>query len=183
MKKWSAITLSSKPVSAKDKIAAWAPACIESGVFKSIDLYGPEVFEGLEDFKPLYDLAGKCGIKRKAHVGEFSDAKSVKQFIDFFELDEVQHGIGAVQDEKILQYIADKKLRCNVTPASNVMLTAVDKLENHPIRKMFDAGVRLTICTDDLIFFNKSVSEQCADMVNCGLFTKEEIFTILASEK
>ena len=70
-----------------------------------------------------------------------------------------------------------------MTPASNVMLTAVDKLENHPIRKMFDAGVRLTICTDDLIFFNKSVSEQCADMVNCGLFTKEEIFTILNSEK
>ena len=167
----------------KEKISAWAPACIESGIFKSIDLYGPEVFEGLEDFKPLYDLAGKHGIKRKAHVGEFSDAKSVKQFIDYFELDEVQHGIGAVQDEEILKYLVDKKIRCNVTPASNVMLTAVDTLENHPIRKMYDAGVRLTICTDDLIFFNKSVSEQCADMVNCGLFTKEEILAILASEK
>ena len=167
----------------KEKIADWAPACIESGIFKSIDLYGPEVFEGLEDFKPLYDLAGKCGLKRKAHIGEFSDAKSVKQFVDFFELEEIQHGIGAVQDDKILQYIADKKLRCNVTPASNVMLTAVDKLENHPMRKMFDAGIRLTISTDDLLFFNKSISEQCADLVNCGLFTKEEIFTILNSEK
>ena len=70
-----------------------------------------------------------------------------------------------------------------MTPASNVMLTAVDKLENHPIRKMYDAGVRLTICTDDLIFFNKTVSEQCVDMVNSGLFTKEEIFKILDSEK
>ena len=167
----------------KEKIAAWAPACIESGIFKSIDLYGPEVFEGLEDFKPLYDLAGKCGIKRKAHVGEFSDAKSVKQFIDYFELEEVQHGIGAVQDDEILKYLVDKKIRCNVTPASNVMLTAVDRLENHPIRKMYDAGVRLTICTDDLIFFNKTVSEQCVDMVNSGLFTKEEIFKILDSEK
>lgn len=168
---------------AKEKIAAWAPACIESGVFNSIDLYGPEVFEGLEDFKPLYDLAGKCGVKRKAHVGEFSDAQSVKQFIDYFDLNEVQHGIGATQDEKILQYLVDKKIRCNVTPASNVMLTSVDKLENHPIRKMYDAGIRLTICTDDLIFFNKSVSEQCADLVNCGLFTKEEIISILDSEK
>ena len=167
----------------KEKIAAWAPACIESGIFKSVDLYGPEVFEGLEDFKPLYDLAGKCGIKRKAHVGEFSDAKSVKQFIDYFELEEVQHGIGAVQDDEILKYLVDKKIRCNVAPASNVMLTAVDKLENHPIRKMYDAGVRLTICTDDLIFFNKTVSEQCVDMVNSGLFTKEEIFKILDSEK
>jgi adenosine deaminase len=167
----------------KTKIDAWVPPLLESGIFKSIDLYGPEVEDGIDQFKYIYDMAGKLGIKKKAHVGEFSDAKSVKQFIEYFELDEVQHGIGAVQDDKILQYIADKKLRCNVTPASNVMLTAVGKLENHPMRKMFDAGIRLTISTDDLLFFNKSISEQCADLVNCGLFTKEEIFTILNSEK
>ena len=167
----------------KDKINEWVPPCIESGVFKSIDLYGPEVFEGLDSFKPLYDLAGKLGLKKKAHVGEFSDAISVKQFVDFFELDEVQHGIGAVEDDKILQYLADLNIRCNVTPASNIMLGASAKLEEHPIRKMYDAGIRLTICTDDLLFFNKTVSQQCADMVNCGLFTKEEILRILNSER
>lgn len=166
-----------------DKINTWVPDCLKSGLFKSIDLYGPEVFEGLEAFKPIYDLAGKLGIKRKAHIGEFSSAETVKQFIDYFDLDEVQHGIGAVKDEAVLQYIADKKIRCNVTPASNEMLKAVPALKEHPMRKMFDAGIRLTICTDDLLFFGKTVSDQCQDLVDCGLFTQDEICKILDSEQ
>ncbi len=166
----------------KDKIQAWVPACLESGVFKSIDLYGPEVFEGLDDFKNIYELAGKLGIKRKAHVGEFSSAETVAQFIDFFELDEVQHGIGAAKDDKVLQMLADKKIRCNVTPCSNEMLGAVPSLKEHPMRRMWDAGVRITINTDDLLFFNRSVSEQCYDLVECGLFTQEEMFALLDSE-
>lgn len=165
-----------------DKIKSWVPPTLESGIFKSIDLYGPEVFEDLDDFKPIYELAGKLNIKRKAHVGEFSSAESVRLFIDFFDLEEVQHGIGAAKDEKTLQYLADKKIRCNVTPASNVMLTAVPTLKEHPMRKMYDAGVKLSIGTDDLLFFNRTVSEQCQDLVDSGLFTKEEIFDILSAE-
>ncbi len=163
----------------QEKIQQWVPACLESGVFKSIDLYGPEVFEGLEPFRNIYELAGKLGVKKKAHVGEFSDAKSVAQFVEFFELEEVQHGIGAVQDRGVLKLLADNHIRCNVTPTSNVMLGAVPSLKEHPMRRMADAGVPLSIGTDDLLFFNRTVSQQCADLVDCGLFTESELFTIL----
>ncbi len=163
----------------QEKIQEWVPACLESCVFKSIDLYGPEVFEGLEPFKNIYELAGKLGIKRKAHVGEFSDAKSIAQFVEFFELDEIQHGIGAAGDSGVVKMLADNKIRCNVTPTSNVMLGAVPSLDKHPMRILADAGVPLTIGTDDLLFFNRTVSQQCADLVDCGLFTKEELFSIL----
>lgn len=163
----------------QEKIQEWVPACLASGVFKSIDLYGPEVFEGLEPFKGIYELAGKLGIKRKAHVGEFSDAKSVAQFVEYFELDEVQHGIGAAGDNGVLKLLADNHIRCNITPISNVMLGAVPSLKEHPIRKMADAGVPVSLGTDDLLFFNRTVSQQCADLVDCGLFTKKELFTII----
>ena len=153
-----------------EKVQKWVPILMKSSVFKSVDLYGPETFDGIERFKPLYELAGKCGLKRKAHVGEFSDAASVKGFIEEFSLEEVQHGIGAAKDDKVLQFIADKKIRCNVTPTSNVLLSAVKRMEDHPIKKMFEAGVRLSIGTDDLLFFNRSVSEQCADLVDAGAF-------------
>ncbi len=163
----------------QEKIQEWVPACLETGVFTGLDLYGPEVFEGLEPFKGMYELAGRLGIKRKAHVGEFSDARSVAQFVEYFELDEVQHGIGAVSDTGVLKLLADNHIRCNVTPTSNVMLGAVSSLKEHPIRRMVDAGVPVTIGTDDLLFFNRTVSQQCADLVECGLFTKEELFSIL----
>jgi adenosine deaminase len=162
-----------------EKIQKWAPVLLESGLFKSIDLYGPEVEDGIEDFKNIYELAGKLGIKRKAHVGEFSDANSIRRFVEYFELEDVQHGIGAVQDDSVIQFLLDRKITLHVCPASNVMLSAVPSLEQHPIRKLYDAGLKVTIATDDLLFFNKSVSEQCVDLVNAGLFTKEEIFSLM----
>lgn len=163
-----------------EKIKEWAPVCLESGLFKSIDLYGPEVEEGIEDFKEIYELAGKLGVKKKAHVGEFSDANSVRAFIEFFDLDEVQHGIGAVSDESVLQLIKDRNLRLNVTPASNVMLGAAKSYAEHPIKQLVEAGIRVSICTDDLMFFNKSVSEQCSELVKNGVLTEEQIKAIFA---
>ena len=163
----------------KTKIDAWVPPLLESGIFKSIDLYGPEVEDGIDQFKYIYDLAGKLGIKKKAHVGEFSDAKSVRCFIEFFELDEVQHGIGAANDDSVLQFIKDRNIRCNVTPASNIMLSAVKSLEEHPIKKLVEFGIPVTICTDDLLFFNRSVSEQCADLINANVLTEEQVKSIL----
>lgn len=160
-------------------VRRWAPECLESKVFKSIDLYGPEVEDGIEDFKPIYVLAGKLGIKKKAHVGEFSDAKSVKRFVQFFELDEVQHGIGAASDKNVMKFLRDEKIRLHVCPASNVMLGAVPSLEEHPIKILYENGVDVTINTDDLLFFNKSVSEECVDLINAGTLTEKQVFDIL----
>lgn len=160
-------------------IQEWAPECMKSGIFKSIDLYGPEVEEGIEDFKNIYQLAAQLGLKKKAHVGEFSDAQSVKKFCEFFELDEVQHGIGAAKDEKIMQFLKDNNIRLNVCPTSNVMLSAVPTMEEHPIKTLYEAGVKVTIATDDLLFFNKTVSEECVQLVDHGVLTKAQVFDIL----
>ena len=165
-----------------EKIQKWVPDLLKTGVFKSIDLYGPEVEDGLDDFKNIYELAGKLGIKKKAHVGEFSDANSVLRFIEIFDLDEVQHGIGAAQDPKAMKFLADHHIRCNICPESNVMLGAVDSYKNHPIRKMVDAGIECTINTDDLLLFNKSNSEQCVELVKAGLFTTQELQSMLKSQ-
>lgn len=163
----------------KELIQKWAPICIKSGVFNSIDLYGPEVEEGLEDFIPIFNLANQEGLKTKAHVGEFSNAQSVKTFIDTFNLKEVQHGIGIYEDESIMQYILDKNIVLNITPESNIMLGRFSSLKEHPMRKFFDIGIKFTINTDDLLFFNKTVSEQCADLANEGIFTVEELERIV----
>jgi Adenosine deaminase len=165
----------------KQKIKKWAPELLESRLFKSIDLYGPEIEEGIEDFEYLFKLASKLGIKKKAHVGEFSDAHSVRRFVEYFDLDEVQHGIGAAGDESVLRFLADRRTRCNVCPQSNVMLGAVSSLKQHPVKKMLDAGVEVTIGTDDLIFFDRSVSEQIFDLVQDGVITEADADRILAT--
>jgi adenosine deaminase len=161
------------------KIKEWAPVCMESGLFNSIDLYGPEITEGIEDFRNIYKLAGKLGIKKKAHIGEFSSASTVRHFVEFFELNEVQHGIGAAADDSVLAFLASNKIRCNVCPQSNVMLSAAPSIKEHPIKRLVEAGVNVTIATDDLLFFDRSLSEQCHDMLQAGTLTENQITAIL----
>lgn len=163
----------------KAKVRKWVPELLKSGVFKSIDLYGPEIEDGIEDFKEVFGLARSLGIKKKAHVGEFSNAESVKRFIEFFELDEIQHGIGAAKSESVMKFLADNKIRCNVCPASNVQLSAVQSIDRHPIKTLVEHGVRVSIGTDDLLFFNRTVSEQCMDLYQSCVLTKEQLFAIL----
>ncbi len=155
----------------RDFIRTWAEPLFESKLFNNLDLYGPEVSEGIEDFVYIFKLAEKYNIKKKAHIGEFSDAQSVRRFVEIFDLDEVQHGIGAASDDSVLRFLADRKIRCNVCPTSNVMLTAVPSLKEHPIKKMIDAGIPIGLGTDDLLFFGRTNSEQLYDMLACGLIT------------
>lgn len=164
----------------RDFIHTWVYPLFESKVFNNVDLYGPEVFEGIEDFVYIFKLAEKYNIKKKAHVGEFSDAQSVRRFVEVFDLDEVQHGIGAASDDSVLKFLADRKIRCNVCPMSNVMLSSVPTLKDHPIKKMIDAGVPIGLGTDDLLFFGKTNSEQLYDMLACGLITDADAEMLMA---
>ena len=164
-----------------EKIHQWAPELLQSGIFKSIDLYGPEVEDGLEAFKDIYALAGKLGIKKKAHVGEFSDAHSVHRFVEIFELDEVQHGRSAADDENVMKFLREHNIALNICPESNVMLCAAPSYKEHSIRRLVDAGIRVNLGTDDLLLFNKSNSEQCVELVKAGLFTVQEMQQFLAA--
>ncbi|MEL3912001.1 adenosine deaminase [Treponema pedis] len=164
----------------KPFIKKWAEPMMKSKIFKNIDLYGPEISEGIEDCVFLFKMAEKYGLKKKAHVGEFSDAASVKKFVEIFDLNEVQHGIGAAKDDKVLQFLADKKIRCNICPQSNIMLSAVKSLKTHPLRKMLDAGVPISIGTDDILFFEKTNSEQFYDLVKEQVITEAEADRLMA---
>ncbi|MBQ7611573.1 MAG: adenosine deaminase [Spirochaetaceae bacterium] len=161
-------------------LTQWCKPMLESGVFKNIDVYGPEIFESLNDLTFIFDLAEKYGIKKKGHVGEFSDAASVKRVVELYRLDEVQHGIGAASDEHVLEFLAKNEIRCNVCPQSNYMLGAVESLETHPIAKMMRAGVPIGLGTDDLLFFNRSIGQQIFDLVKVGTITEDEAETLLA---
>jgi adenosine deaminase len=154
-------------------------ACLESRLFNSIDLYGPEIEDGIKSFVPVYERAGKLDIKKKAHAGEFSDAASVRRMVECFELDEVQHGIGAVSDDSVLRFLKERDVRLNVCPASNVLLSRIPSTAVHPIKRLFEAGLRITIGTDDLLFFDKSISEQCTDLIGAGTLTQAQVEHIL----
>jgi adenosine deaminase len=150
-------------------------ACIENGVFRSVDLYGLELARDADVFTDIYRYAKQHGLKLKAHAGEFGTAESVRHTVEVLELDEVQHGIAAAASPEVMDWLCDNGIRLNVCPTSNVRLGIVKTLREHPIRTLFDAGVSVTINTDDLMIFDQSVSEEYANLFREGVFTAAEL--------
>lgn len=153
----------------------WAIPCIESGVFKSVDLYGNEADGDLKNIKDIFKTARSYGLKLKAHSGEYGSAKDMYEIIKTLGLEEVQHGIAAAQDKSLMRFLAKNKIPLHVCPTSNVVLDRVKSMDVHPIRILADAGVIVTINSDDLAVFDQTVSQEYLNVFEAGLFSAPEL--------
>ncbi len=143
--------------------------------FYSIDLYGDEFAQPIENFIPIYQQAKREGLKLKAHIGEWGTADDVKKGIELLELDEVQHGIAAAGSKEVIRYLVDHQIRLNITPTSNVKLGRVKDLSLHPIQELYQAGVNLTINSDDILIFDSDISKEYLRLYEAGTLTAEEL--------
>ena len=143
--------------------------------FYSIDLYGDELAQPIENFKSIYRRAKSEGLKLKAHVGEWGTAEDVRNAVECLELDEVQHGIAAVEDKAVVRFLADNHIRLNITPSSNYLLGRVKDLKSHPIAELYHSGVDVTINSDDVLIFDSDVSKEYLRLYQCGCLGAEEL--------
>lgn len=143
--------------------------------FYSIDLYGDELAQPIENFKGIYRRAKKEGLRLKAHVGEWGTAKDVRTAVEELELDEVQHGIAAADDESVIHFLADNKIRLNITPTSNILLGRVADMSMHPIKKFYRSGVDVTINSDDILIFDSDVSKEYLRLYESRCLMAEEL--------
>jgi adenosine deaminase len=152
--------------------------CIESGVFRSIDLYGNEYAQRPEAYAELFRHAKRHGLKLKAHVGEFGDAALVKRTLEVLDLDEIQHGVAAATSKPLMNLIKDQGIRLNVCPTSNVALSVAYDLQHHPIRTLARNGIRVTINSDDKTIFGMSVTDEYMALFQAGTLAAEELEAI-----
>ena len=143
--------------------------------FYSIDLYGDELAQPIENFRSIYQRAKSEGLRLKAHVGEWGTAADVRHAVECLELDEVQHGIAAAEDPSVIRFLADHHIRLNITPSSNFLLGRVENLQNHPIAKLYHSGVNVTINSDDVLIFDSEVSKEYLRLYQCGCLRAEEL--------
>lgn len=126
-----------------------------------VDLFDVENAQPSENFVPIYRKAADAGLKLKAHVGEFGSAETIRYTVETLNLAEVQHGIHAADSPEILRFLSERGTILNLSPASNMILRSYDYAQNpHPLRKIFDSGVRFTISTDDYTLFHSTISAQ-----------------------
>ena len=146
--------------------------------FYSIDLYGNEFAQPIENFKSIYRRAKKEGLCLKAHVGEWGTAEDVRRAVEELDLDEVQHGIRAIHDENVVRFLADHRIRLNITPSSNILLGRVPSMSSHPIGRLYRSGVDVTINSDDILIFDSDVSKEYLRLYESGCLSAEELDSI-----
>jgi adenosine deaminase len=149
--------------------------CMYSGIYNGIDLYGRERNRSLERFRPLFTEAKRRGLKTKVHIGEFSNNRTIEEAITLLEPDAIQHGIRSVRSEETLKMIKERNITLNVCPQSNVSLMSVMSIKHHPIRRLVEYGIPVTINTDDLLLFNATVSDQYLALLQADVLDREQL--------
>lgn len=143
--------------------------------FTSIDLYGAETFKPVSEFAHYFADARKKGIKIKLHSGETGDAARVREEFLAVRPDAIQHGVRASEDDGLMELLATSGTEINVCPYSNYCLRVVESYEKHPIRRMFDHGLKITVNSDDLAVFGKGVSDEYVMLYQAGVFNAVEL--------
>jgi aminodeoxyfutalosine deaminase len=130
----------------------------------------------LEDFREVYDRARGMGLRTVAHAGESTDAADVRKAIDVLGADRVAHGIRAVDDEGLLRELAARGTALDVCITSNYQTRSVSG--RHPIRELVDAGVAVTLGTDDPSLFRTTLPREYTRARRFGGLTARELAAV-----
>ena len=114
-----------------------------------IDLADSERDFPLREFvKPVWK-AKEAGLKVTIHTGEDTPASFIKETIELTDSDRIGHGIHAIEDMQVVELIQERGITLEVNPWSNYLTNSVRTMEEHPLKKLFDLGVKVTINSDD----------------------------------
>ena len=102
------------------------------------------------DFSPAYEVAREAGLHVTGHAGEDTGPENIAAAIDALRLERIDHGIAVVEDPALMDRLAQERIPFDVCPSSNVVIAnRYASLTDHPLRRMREAGLLVTINSDD----------------------------------
>ena len=110
-------------------------------------------------FKGVFDKAREAGFRCVAHAGEEGPAAYVREAVEALQVERIDHGCRVLEDPELTRELAERAVPFTVCPLSNVRLGVVDSLEEHPLRLMLDAGLTVTLNSDDPAYFGGYVAQ------------------------
>ncbi|MEU7618307.1 adenosine deaminase [Micromonospora rifamycinica] len=128
----------------------------------SFGLGGPEIGVPRPQFKPYFDRARAAGLRSVPHAGETTGPETIWDALRELGAERIGHGISAAQDPELLAHLAERRIPLEVCPTSNVRTRAVARIEEHPLRHLVDAGVRVTVNSDDPPMFGTTLNDEYA---------------------
>lgn len=117
-------------------------------------------------FQQAYDIAAGKGLHRVAHAGEEAGPDYVWQALDLLHVERIDHGNRALEDPALVARLVREQIPLTVCPLSNVFLKAAPSLEEHPLPAMIEAGLLVTLNSDDPAYFGGGLEKNFAAAQN-----------------
>jgi adenosine deaminase len=144
-----------------------------------VGIGGREYQSPPEIFREVYEQARKLGFKTSAHAGEAAGPASIWGAIEVLGVDRIGHATRAIEDARLVDYLAQHKLPLELCVLSNVRTAVVTGVDRHPARIYFERGIPLSINSDDpTLFGNTLVDEYLALHEQLG-FSKSDILRLI----
>ncbi|MDQ1035867.1 aminodeoxyfutalosine deaminase [Streptomyces sp. V3I8] len=128
----------------------------------SFGLGGPEIGVPRPQFKPYFDRAIAAGLHSVPHAGETTGPQTVWDALTDLRAERIGHGTSSAQDPKLLAHLAEHRIPLEVCPTSNIATRAVRTLDEHPLKAFVDAGVVVTVNSDDPPMFGTDLNNEYA---------------------
>jgi aminodeoxyfutalosine deaminase len=142
---------------------------------------GDELAIPSKEFRPVYDRAAQLGLHRLMHAGEVGGPDKIREAIELLGAERIGHGIAAINDLKLMDLLAERKIPLEICPASNMKTGALAlqlrrenaTIEDHPLPKLFRHSIPIVLSTDDPAMFHTTLREEYANAARMGLREEE----------
>jgi len=144
------------------------------GKVDAVGLDSSELGYAAAPFKDAFREAEKMGLRLTAHAGEEGPAENVWEALDHLGVSRVDHGTRAVEDERLLEHLAERKTLLTVCPLSNVQLKGIKEVGELPLRRFMEKEVRFSLNSDDPAYFGGYILENYCAVHEAFGFTHKE---------
>ena len=110
--------------------------------------------------RSVFAAAAAAGLRCVPHAGETTGPDTVWEAVNFLHAERIGHGIRSLDDTALVSYLAERQLPVDVSPTSNVCTRCVPSIDAHPLRRMRDAGLLVTLNSDDPPMFGTSLRNE-----------------------
>lgn len=155
--------------------AAEYAAKARNPLITGFNLAGEERMGRVADYARAFDIARDAGLGLTIHAGEVCGPFSVADALDVVRPSRIGHGVRAIEDDSLVRRLAEQGTVLEVCPGSNIALKVFPDFAAHPLRRLKEAGVRVTISSDDPPFFHTSLAREYELAASAFGFTDSEI--------